>query len=128
MTIRKIIEAMPALQQIACQRLSMRTLYKVSLLMQCIQPQLDFYNTQHQLLIEEFWVEENGTWTLPDDNQHKFEEALNELMEVDCKVCAAPIFIHESEAENLRLSYTDMLLLEDFVNIEFLDDIEGVTS
>lgn len=119
MKIRKIVEATPALREIANQRLPMKTLYRVTRLIREVQPQLDFYDQQYQKLIAEYCTEDEGGFLLPAGSKADFENALNELFDLDVEVNIELVSIPENEAENLRLSYNDICALEGFVEIGF---------
>lgn len=119
MKIRKLVEATPALREIANQRLPMKTLYRVARLIREIQPQLDFYDEQYQKLIMEYCTEDEGGFLLPVDSKAAFENALNELYDLDVEVKTIPVSVSEAEAENLKLSYNDICALEGFVEIVF---------
>lgn len=122
MKIRKIVEATPALREIANQRLPMKTLYRVTRLIREIQPQLDFYDEQYQKLIVEYCTEDEGGFLLPVGSKTDFENALNELFDLDVEVNIEPVSIPENEAENLRLSYNDICALEGFIEITFKEE------
>lgn len=122
MKIRKIVEATPALREIANHRLPMKTLYKVTRIIREIQPQLDFYDTQYQKLISEHCTEDEGGFLLPAGSKADFENALNELFDLDVEVNIEPVSIPENEAENLKLSYNDLCALEGFIEITFKEE------
>lgn len=122
MKIRKLVEATPALREIANQRLPMKTLYRVTRLIREIQPQLDFYDEQYQKLIMEYCTEDEGAFLLPVGSKTDFENALNELFDLDVEVNIEPVSIPENEAENLRLSYNDICALEGFIEITFKEE------
>lgn len=122
MKIRKILEATPALREIANQRLPMKMLYKVSRLIHEVQPQLDFYDDQYRKLISEYCKEDEGGYILPDTNKKAFDAALNELLDVDVEVEIEPVTILETDTENLKLSYNDICALEGFIEIKFSEN------
>ena len=122
MKIRKLVEATPALREIANQRLPMKTLYRVTRLIRKIRPQLDFYDEQYQKLIMEYCTEDEGGFLLPVGSKTDFENALNELFDLDVEVNIEPVSIPENEAENLRLSYNDICALEGFIEITFKEE------
>lgn len=122
MKIRKLVEATPALREIANQRLPMKTLYRVTRLIREIQPHLDFYDEQYQKLIMEYCTEDEGGFLLPVGSKTDFENALNELFDLDVEVNIEPVSIPENEAENLRLSYNDICALEGFIEITFKEE------
>lgn len=119
MKIRKIVEATPALREVANQRLPMKTLYKVTKLIREVQPQLDFYDEQYHKLLTEYCTEDEGGFILPGTNKKEFDTALNELLDVDVEVNIELVSIPEKETENLKLSYNDICSLEGFIEIEF---------
>lgn len=119
MKLKKIVEATPALREIANQRLPMKTLYRVTSLIRKVQPQLDFFDEQNNKIISEHCTEDEGGFILPVANRKEFEKAQDELLNLDVDVEITPVTIPETEAENLKLSYNDICALEGFVEIEF---------
>lgn len=119
MKLRKIVEVTPALREIANQRLPMKTLYKVTRLIREVQPQLDFYDEQCQKLISEHCTPDEGGFTVIASNKHKFDSAMNELLDIDVDMDIEPVSIPVSEAENLKLSYNDICAMEGFIEIVF---------
>lgn len=124
MKLRKIVEATPALREIANQRLPMETLYKVTRLIREVQPQLDFYDEQCQKLVSEHCTPDEGGFTVIASSKQKFNSAMNELLDIDVDVDIEPVSIPVSEAENLKLSYNDICAMEGFIVIDF-DNKEG---
>jgi hypothetical protein len=121
MELRKLIDALPALREIAGQRLPMRTLYKVTRTMQAIQPQLDFYDTQYRMLVKDYCVEQNGEYVLDESRVAEFTERLNELQNLDVDLNIKPMRLIEGETEYLKLSYNDICSLEGIIEIDFLE-------
>lgn len=119
MKLKKLIDALPALREIAAQRLPMKTLYKVSRTMQVIQPQLDFYDTQYRLLIKDYCIEKNGEYVLDEDKAAEFTERLTELQNIDVDINIMPMMLMEGETENLKLSYNDICSLKGIIEIDF---------
>lgn len=124
MKLKKLIDALPALREIAAQRLPMKTLYKVSRTMQEIQPQLDFYDTQYRLLIKDYCIEQNGEYVLNESRAAEFTERLTELQNIDVDINIMPMMLMEGETENLKLSYNDICSLKGIIEIDF-DEIKS---
>lgn len=119
MKLKKLIDALPALREIAAQRLPMRTLYKVSRTMQEIQPQLDFYDTQYKQLVKEYCIEQNGEYVLNESRVAEFTERLTELQNIDVDINIMPMMLMEGETENIKLSYNDICSLNGIIEIDF---------
>lgn len=119
MKIRKIVEATPALREIANQRLPMKTLYPVTSLIRKVQPQLDFYDEQYNKIIADHCTQDEGGFMLPAENKKAFDAALTELLDLDVGVEITPVTIPETDTENLKLSYNDICALEGLIEIGF---------
>lgn len=112
----QIINAMPSLQKLSGQELSMKNLYKVSKLMDSLEKEIDFYNTQRSKILTQY-CDIKGNQCIPKEGQvDALNAALGELMDMDieCEIKEAVI----GPDENLRFSYNDLRALKGFVRIE----------
>lgn len=117
MTLKNILNALPALKKISAQDVSFKTLYKISKLMQSLDAELQFFEEARSKLIKKYCVEENGKVSPKPDMADEFNSQFASLLlqEVSCDLIE-PITIPCSE--NITLSYNDLVLLEKFIKIE----------
>ena len=123
MKLGKIINALPALQKLAGEDLTIKTLYRVSKLMQRLEKEIDFFNAERNKTIEELCVKEKGAqYKIPEENREALDKRLEDLSNVDIEPEIEPTKI--SSDENMRLSYNDLKALEGLVLIYDSDDAE----
>ena len=124
MKLGKIINALPALQKLAGEDLTIKTLYRVSKLMQRLEKEIDFFNAERNKAIEELCVKEKGAQCkIPEENREALDKRLEDLSNLDIEPEIEPTKI--SSDENMRLSYNDLKALEGLVLIYDSDDAEA---
>ena len=124
MKLGKIINALPALQKLAGEDLTIKTLYRVSKLMQRLEKEIDFFNAERNKTIEELCVKEKGAqYKIPEENREALDKRLEDLSNVDIEPEIEPTKI--SSDENMRLSYNDLKALEGLVLIYDIKKQDG---
>lgn len=121
MKIRELVDALPSIQKIASQDLHAKTLYKVSLLMNRFDDEIKAYDITRRKLIEDYCEEVDGTIAPKKEFKEKFESEILDLLntEVDIEdVCPVEI----PKYEDIKISYTDLRLLEKLITIEFEEE------
>jgi len=103
-TFLKLINAVPAMQKLSAADLSLKCVYKVRKLLNKVDEELIFYNSENQKLRESTEYQKN------------FKELLD--FEIDLEY-VKPV-IHESE--NIKLSVNDVTLLEEFITFIFEEE------
>lgn len=116
MKLKNIIEALPALQKLASEDLTIKTLYKVKKLMERLDKEIEFYNSERNKAIEQLCKLEDGTkYIIPDENREALNKRLQELSDVSVEPPIEPLVIFTDE--NIRLSYKDLKALEGIVEL-----------
>ena len=116
MKLGKIVNALPALQKLANESFSIKTLYKMSKLMQRLDKEISFFNTERNKIIEELCEkEDDGKIKIPDKNKDEINRRLQELGDLDIDPDIEPIRLDINE--NVQLSYTDLIILEGIVEL-----------
>lgn len=116
MKFRQVIDALPSLQKLAGQELSIKNLYKTSKLMGSLENEIAFYNTQRDKILSQY-CDVAGNQYVPRENDiDKLNAAMGELLETDveCEIKEVVIGLDE----NIRLSYNDLMALRGFIKIE----------
>ena len=121
MKMKNLVDAVPSIRKIATQDLRAKTLYRVSLLLDRFDGELKAYDETKNKLIEKYCNVTDGKVTPKADCAADFERELLELldMEIDMKG-VKPVEIPADE--DVRLSYSDLSLLGEFIKIKFEED------
>ena len=116
MKFAQIIEAMPSLQKLAGQELSIKNLYKASKLLDSLENEIVFYNTQRGKILSQYCDVEGGQYVPREADMDKLNEEIGELLdtEVECEIKEVVIGLDE----DVRLSYNDLVALKGLVRIE----------
>lgn len=116
MKLKNIIDALPALQKLASEDLTIKTLYKVKKLMERLDKEIEFYNSERNKAIEQLCRQEYGTkYIIPNENREALNNRLQELLDVTVEPPIEPLMIFTGE--NIRLSYKDLKALEGIVEL-----------
>ncbi len=125
MKLKNIVEALPALQKLASEDLTIKTLYKVKKLMERLDKEIEFYNSERNKAIEQLCKLEGGTkYTIPDENREALNKRLQELLDVTVEPPIESLVIFTDE--NMRLSYKDLKALEGILEIRGFDEEQEV--
>ena len=116
MKLKNIVDARPALQKLASEDLTIKTLYKVKKLMERLDKEIEFYNSERNKAIEQLCKREDGTkYIIPDENREALNNRLQELSDVTVEPTIEPLVIFTDE--NIRLSYRDLKALEGIIKL-----------
>ena len=118
MRIGQIVNALPALQKLGNENLTLKTLYWVNKLLSALDKELSFYNAQQRKILNELGTEvQTGKWEIPPEMREQYLARMAELdgIEIDN---AFPV-VKLPVTEHVSLSYNDLKLLEGFVELEF---------
>lgn len=121
MKIRELVDALPSIRKLSNQDLRAKTLYRVSLLLDRFDGELKGYDTAREKLIEKY-CERKGERVVPKaEHAEEFEREMLELLETEIDTDGVkPVEIPADE--DVRLSYSDLRLLEGFVSIKFEEE------
>lgn len=124
MKLGNVVNALPALQKLAGENLTPKTLYWVSKTLSKLDGEINFFNDERAKIAKELGNEvETDKWEIPVENRPEFErrmvDLLNVEIEAEFKVVKLPV------TENIRLSYNDLRMLDGFVELELAEDDEN---
>ena len=120
MKIVQIVDALPSLQKLAKQDLSIKKLYKISKLMSKLDLELAFYNEQRNKICTQYCDVADGKYVAREADVAKFNAAMSDLLNLEVQCDVSEVIIDDSE--NIRLSYNDIVLIKGFVSIESFED------
>lgn len=117
MKMKTLVDAIPALQKLAKQELTIKTLYRVSKLLSKLDDELAIYSKTRESLIQNYCVVENGTVIPKEESIDEFNEKFIELLEFEIdSLGELPIEIPLEE--KITLSYNDLNLIKAFIVIK----------
>lgn len=116
MKIIQVVDALPSLQKLAGQDLSIKKLYKISKLLGNLENEIAFYNEQRNKILAQYCDIEGNQYAPRKEDMAKLNADINELLDTDieCEVKEVAIGIDE----DVKLSYNDLVQLKGFVRIE----------
>ena len=112
----QVIEALPSLQKLAGQDLSIKKLYKISKLLGNLESEIAFYNEQRSKIMEKYCDIVGNQYVPREDDKEKLGTELNELLstDIECEINEVSVGIDE----DVKLSYNDLVALRGLVKIE----------
>ena len=116
-----IASAFPALQKLASVELPLKLLYSVSRLLDKIEPEMTFYNSERDKLIIKYGErEDDGAFKIKQENMAEFEREMNDLFMIDVTLDVQPIVL--PMLDGVKMSYNEMKALE-YCGVTFDEDI-----
>lgn len=116
MKMKQLIDALPSIQKVAAQDMSMRTLHDISKLMNSLENELNFYSKKRDDIIHQHCANKDGKIVPLDGHSEELEAAMQELLSLDLDSFKA---VHIPSDENLKISYSDLQALSGFIEIDF---------
>lgn len=112
----QVVNALPSLQKLATQDLSIKKLYKISKLLSSLDDEMTFYNEQRKRILSQYCDIVGNQYVPRKEDEGKLNAAMSELLDTDiaCKVNEVEI----GDNEDVKLSYNDLVALQGFVRIE----------
>ena len=116
MKIVQVVNALPSLQKLAGQELSIKKLYKVSKLLGNLENEIAFYNEQRSKIMAKHCDIVGNQYQPKQENMSVLNAELNELLDTDIEYEVKEVVLDTNE--DIKLSYNDLVALEGFVRIE----------
>lgn len=116
MKIKHVVDALPSLQKLAGQDLSMKKLYKVSKLLSNLDKEIAFFNEQKDKLFVKYCDIVGNQYVPREATKIQFTQEFNELLDTDIECEIKEVAIGTDE--DVKLSYHDLMALKGFVAIE----------
>ena len=116
MKLIQIIDALPSLQKLAGQELTIKKLYKISKLLGNLENEVAFYNEQRSKILARYCDVVGNQYMPREEDVGKLNAEMNELLDTDIEGEVKEVVIGCDE--NIKLSYNDLIALKGFVRIE----------
>lgn len=116
MTLGRVVSAAPALQKITNMDLPVKSLYRVSILMAKIEPQLKFYDIERAKIIKKYCEKDTHGFRVVPKYREQLEREFNDLSEIDIGEIEE---IKIAECDTILMSYADLVALEGIIKIDF---------
>lgn len=116
MKFKQVIDALPSLQKLAGQDLSIKKLYKISKLLGNLENEIAFYNEQRNKILARYCDVVGNQYVPRAENEAQLSAEMNELLDTDIECEIKEVVL--SDNENIKLSYNDLVALRGFVGIE----------
>lgn len=116
MKIVQVVNALPALQKLAAQDLSIKKLYKISKLLGNLDSEIAFYNEQKNKILAQYCDVVGNQYVPRAEDAVKMNMAMHELLDTDieCEINEVVLGLDE----DIKLSCNDLMMLQGFVTIE----------
>lgn len=116
MKMIQIIDALPSLQKLAGQELSMKKLYKISKLLGNLESEIAFYNAQRGKILSQYCDIVGNQYVPKKEYVDKLNAEMNELLDTDIECDIKEVVLGDDE--NIKMSYNDLVALKGLVRIE----------
>jgi hypothetical protein len=116
MKIVQVVNAIPALQKLTTQELSIKKLYKISKLLDNLEAEIVFYYKQRDKILAQYCDIVGNQYMPRKEDEDKLEVALKELLDTDIEYEVNEVVLGDNE--DIKLSYQDLVMLKGFVRIE----------
>lgn len=116
MKIKQVVDALPSLQKLAGQDLSIKKLYKISKLLGNLEKEIAFFNEQKTKLFVKYCDVVGNQYVPRKETEGQFAQEFNELLDTDIECEIKEVTICDDE--DVKLSYNDLMALEGLVRIE----------
>lgn len=116
MKIRQVVDALPSLQKLAGQDISIKKLYKISKLLGNLEGEIAFYNEQRSKILSKYCDVVGNQYKPRQEDMAKLNEELGELLDTEIEYEVKEVVL--STEEDVKLSYNDLVQLKGFVRIE----------
>lgn len=116
MKIKQVVEALPSLQKLAGQDLSIKKLYRISKLLGNLEKEIAFFNEQKSKLLTKYCDVVGNQYVPRTETEAQFAQEFNELLDTDIECEIREVVI--SDNEDVKLSYNDLVALSGLVRIE----------
>jgi hypothetical protein len=116
MKIKQIVDALPSLQKLAGQDLSIKKLYKVSKLLGNLESEIAFYNEQRNKIMSKYCDVVGNQYVPRGEDMERLNKEMGELLDTDIECTVKEVFLGLDE--NIVMSYNDLTALKGFIRIE----------
>lgn len=115
MKIIQVVNALPALQKLAKQDMSLKKLYKISKLLGNLESEIAFYNEQRGKILAKYCDVVGNQYVPRAEDEAALNAELGELLNTEIDENIVEVVI--SCDEDVKLSYNDLVAMEGFVKV-----------
>lgn len=120
--IREIVTAIPSLQKVWDADLAMKTHYWVKRMFDKINAELKHFNDSNDKIRQKYRNENiTDKVVIAEKNLDQYNKEYNDLLDVEIEIDFVKPLI--SDNENIKLSMTDINMLEKFIDFIFTEDL-----
>ena len=113
-TLKDLMEAQPALERLAAERLPVKSAYRVAKLLRLARPEVDQFVAQRNELVRQFGrPRDNGDIEVTAENREAFFAKVNELAAIEVKFELEPLEL--AALDGVQVSAADLLALDRFI-------------
>lgn len=116
MKFAQVINALPSLQKLAGQDLSIKKLYKISKLLGNLENEIAFYDKQRNKILSQYCDVVSNQYVPRKEDEAKMVAEINELLDTDIECEVVEVVIGTDE--NVKLSYNDVVALKGIIRVE----------
>lgn len=118
MQIKDLINAFPAFQKLSSQDIGISTLHKLAVMFDKLDVHFRFFQNERNILVEKYCNVKGGK-AYPKNliAGQKFDKECSELLNLDIDVSEINLPVIIPETENIKLSYSDLENLKEFIRI-----------
>lgn len=116
MKIMQVVNALPALQKLAKQDMSLKKIYKISKLLGNLDSEIAFYNEQRGKILAKYCDIVGNQYVPRAEDEAALNAELGELLNTEIDENIVEVVI--SCDEDVKLSYNDLVALEGFIRVE----------
>lgn len=116
MKIMQVVDALPSLQKLAAQDISIKKLYKISKLLGNLENEIAFYNEQRNKIMSKYCDIVGNQYAPRKEDEAKLNVEMRELLDTEIEYEVKEVAIGIDE--DVKLSYNDLMALRGFVRIE----------
>lgn len=123
MKLKDLINAFPAFQKLTAQEMSLSVLYKLTIMLDKLNVHFQFFQNRRNALIEKYCDVKDGK-VFPKNliAGQEFDKESKELLELDIDVSDINLPVIIPETENIKLTYSDLENLKEFIKIGAAND------
>lgn len=118
MKLKDLINAFPSFQKLSSQDIGISTLHKLAVMLDKLDVHFRFFQNERNILVEKYCYVKDGK-VLPKDliSSQEFDKECSELLNLDIDVSEINLPVIIPETENIKLSYSDLENLKEFIRI-----------
>lgn len=117
MKLQQVVNALPAINSLAGQKLSLKALYQLDQLMQVVSAEIVFYQREHLIILRECGKCVRGNeYEIPKEKKEDYDERLKVLLDTEVTADFEPVCLSLT-TESVKLSYFELQAIKGFIRL-----------